>query len=101
MVRQLLLEDAGYRVLPATSGTEALRIFTSNPIDLVLSDHYLRGELGTAVAAQMKALKPEVPIVILSGSTQQPEGMEHADGFISKSSDAADLLAAITRYLNA
>jgi len=94
-----VLESQGYVVLSAASGEEALRVLESAHVDLVLSDHYLRGELGTAVAAKMKALKPGVPVVILSGAVDRLEGIENADGFLSKESDVPDLLVSVARYL--
>jgi DNA-binding NtrC family response regulator len=49
-----------------------------------MSDHLLEGTTGTELAAEMKRLKPAIPIVIMSGVVQEPEGMEHADLFIGK-----------------
>ena len=49
-----------------------------------MSDHLLQGKTGTELAAEMRRLKPRIPIVIMSGVVQEPEGMEHADLFIVK-----------------
>lgn len=37
-VRALILSIAGYRVLTATTGEDALRVFRLNPVDLVIID---------------------------------------------------------------
>src|SRR5512146_3135266 len=63
LIRKTLLEAAGYLVLSALSSEEALRIFQANWIDVVVSDHLLRGDTGTAMARLMKLAKPEVPIL--------------------------------------
>ena len=98
-IRKLLLEKSGYAVLTATCGEEALRLLQSDHVDLVLSDHYLRGELGTALAARMKVRKPEVPILIISGSSDTLDGIEGVDGFVSKVNGPTDLLVSIARAL--
>ncbi len=36
---QVLLEENGYEVLTATGGKEAVQLFVSNPVDLVLLDY--------------------------------------------------------------
>lgn len=83
-IRRMVLERSGYRVIGATSGAQALRILQENHIDLVLSDHYLRDERGIEVAAKMKAIKPEVPVLILSGSDDKLERTPYVDGIIAK-----------------
>ena len=83
-VRKLVLEMAGYSVLAACDVDLALQLFTTSDVDIVISDHLLQGKTGTELAAEMKRLKPMIPIVIVSGMVQQPEGMEHADLFITK-----------------
>jgi len=39
----MLLEDAGCKVLVATSGAEALQLLASHPVDLVLLDYHMPG----------------------------------------------------------
>ena len=65
-VRRLLLSTKGYAVLTATSADAALRLFNCNHVDLVITDHLLRDGTGAHVTSQMKRLRPEVPIVLLT-----------------------------------
>ncbi len=98
-VRKLLLESAGYSVLAASDSATAMELFSSSSVDLVVSDHLLRGDTGTALAAAMKKLKPQVPIVIMSGLVDAPEGMEHADLFISKADSPPEVLRKISELV--
>ena len=99
-VRKMLLEHFGFQVFAATSGEEALHIFSTQPLDLVISDHMLQGTLGTKIAASMKAKNAAVPIMILSGATDIPEGMEFADCFLSKLEPPPVLLKTVDGLLN-
>jgi CheY-like chemotaxis protein len=83
-VRKLLLASVGYVVLTASSGEEGLEIFEQNPVDLVIADHFLSDKSGAEIAAEMKATKPQVPILIVSASEEPPAGLDFADGFLSK-----------------
>ena len=99
-VRKLLLESAGYTVITARNGVEALAIFKSGrPVDLVLSDHFLQGQTGAQITAEMKRLKPEVPVAIISGALETPEGIQHADLFLTKTGTPSELLEALARLL--
>ena len=101
-VRKLVLESAGYSVIAASSGEEALRAFNSGrAVHLVLSDQFLPGETGAQVTAKMKRLKPDIPVVILSGALLEPECIEHADLFLTKTGTPSELLQAIGALLGA
>src|SRR5579864_5131680 len=91
-VRKLLLSSAGYQVLTAASGEEGLQLFTQNPVELVIADHFLSDTSGAEIAREMKELKPEVPILIVSAAAEPPPGMEFSDGFISKGEGPEALL---------
>src|SRR5712691_6795863 len=80
--RTLLLQGEGYSVLTASSAEEALRVFRENHVDLVMSDHLLGDATGAEIAAQMKRLKPDVPVIIYSGVIEIPEDAECADLFL-------------------
>jgi CheY-like chemotaxis protein len=82
------------------NGKDALALFSSGQtVDLVIADHFLSGETGAQVTAEMKRLKPDVPVVILSGAVDRPEGTEHADLFLSKLSTPSELMAALAALL--
>jgi CheY-like chemotaxis protein len=98
-VRKLLLGGAGYNVLTAGSGEDGLELFKQNPVELVIADHFLSGKTGTEIASEMKELKPEVPILIVSGALEKPEGLEFADGFLMKCEPPQVLLDTIACLL--
>jgi CheY-like chemotaxis protein len=71
-VRKLLLERSGYRVLTANDGKSGLLLFQQNPVDAVVLDYAMPGMHGGEVAAQMRAAKPDVPILLLSAYVGLP-----------------------------
>jgi CheY-like chemotaxis protein len=72
--RRELFESAGYRVLEAQSANEAMDTFSHSHIDAVVMDYWLsgHGRNGTALAEQMKRMRPRTPIVMLSGFASLP-----------------------------
>jgi CheY-like chemotaxis protein len=100
IVRKAMLEMQGYSVIIAESGEEGLEIVREQPIDLVISDHYLQGKTGAQIAREMKAFRPELPIVLLSGAMECPEGADYIDAFICKAEAPQVLFDTITRLLN-
>jgi CheY-like chemotaxis protein len=83
-VRKLVLEQAGYAVLAASSGQQALALLAGHPIDLVLSDHLMPGLTGTELARQIKAQDPDLPVILISAVNEIPEDAAYADLFMSK-----------------
>jgi CheY-like chemotaxis protein len=83
-VRKLVLEQAGYAVLAASSGQQALALLAGHPIDLVLSDHLMPGLTGTELARQIKAGNPDLPVILISAVNEIPEDAAYADLFMSK-----------------
>ena len=82
-----------YTRLAAGTGTEALELFREAAVSLVLSDHMLRGTTGVALANQLKAIRPQVPFVLYSGTV--PEIMGNVDCFISKDETVPNFLSII------
>jgi len=94
------LELLGYSVLTATSGEEALELFETHHVDLAIVDYYMPGMTGDVVAIEMKRMKPDVPIVIFSGTFTLPEMViAFVDGFVSASDQPDALLDKISQLL--
>ena len=72
MVRKMLLQLHGHEVLTTLSGPEGLDLFVANPIEAVVLDYTMPGMNGDLVAAEMKRLKPEVKILLLSAYVDIP-----------------------------
>jgi CheY-like chemotaxis protein len=93
--RRLLLSIAGYTVLTATTSEAALELFTASHVDLVITDHLLPDQTGAELASEMKRLKPEVRIVLLTGLVDLPPGYEQADLVLTKGLTPQEFLAEI------
>ena len=98
----MILEQAGYQVLDAIDWEEALRRFSAADIDLVLLDYYMHHMDGEAVAMEMRHMKPEVPIIMVSASLECLECVrDKVDCFVCKGEGPELLLARITKFLSA
>ena len=65
-----ILTRAGYTVIEAPNGGEALRTFAPGPrVDLLLTDMVMPRVSGTALAAQLSAQRPGLRVVFMSGYT--------------------------------
>ncbi len=62
------LSDAGYNVLQAASGPDALRLIEDGPVDVVFTDINMPGAFdGAGLARRVRHRWPEVALVITSG----------------------------------
>ena len=97
--RQLILEGEGYEVLSAADGEQALDLFSTQPVDLVLLDYVMPGMSGGVVAKAIKNHNPRVPVVIVSASPVDEQSLSCVDCFINKGDGPALLLAKIEQLL--
>jgi len=69
-----MLSQSGYRCLEAPDGTEALSLLETGegPVHLVLTDLLMPGMGGTELAGHLARLRPDLPIVFMSGYTDDP-----------------------------
>ena len=100
------LESEGYRVHLCEDMEGALRILGRERIDLVLSDHYLRGETtGVQLLRKLLRLFPDIPRVMMSGTEDKSVVVDAVNqagirAFLPKPIDPEslrDTLAAILR----
>jgi CheY-like chemotaxis protein len=67
------LRNEGYRLLIASSAEEALALAGAHEgaIDLLLTDAVMPGKSGVELAALMTAQHPDLPVIIMSGYTEE------------------------------
>ena len=99
-----VLEGAGFQVLRARSGREALAIVRegSERLDLVILDVILPDVRGDEVASEVLELRPTTRIVVMSGSAEPVHVGMDLDAqvvFLRKPFTAAQLLDAVHRAL--
>ena len=99
-----ILTRAGYRVLTAGNGPEALSMAaaTSEPIDVLLTDVVMPEMLGTMLAHTMMQARPELRVVFTSGFARP--ALEHSgrplEGpLLQKPVPAAELLRQLAAVL--
>jgi CheY-like chemotaxis protein len=97
--RYKLLAAEGYAVLSATDGVQALQIFGSNPVDLVVLDFMLQGMDGGLVADAMKAHTPDIPILMVSGVEVPEDCLSKVNGFVRKGDGPDSLLKSIRELM--
>lgn len=66
-----MLRDRGYRVLEAADGLEAIRVCErrGSPVNLIVTDVVMPHMNGREMASHLKRLWPKVPVLYLSGYT--------------------------------
>lgn len=94
-VRALLLIRAGYQLLTTTNIEAALQLFRLNPVDLVIIDPPPGEVSGAGVIGEMKQIRPQVPVMLLTGQMDMPLGSEQADLLLPKGTSPGDFLAAV------
>jgi len=97
----LAFEERGFRVLAAGTCDEAVEVFRANPTDLAVVDLRMPGRTGLTVIADLKAIRADVKILILSGFGSIATAIDAirlgAVNFLPKPADADDILNAFKR----
>lgn len=101
-VVSLMLEQAGYRVVPACDGDEVLRLYETSgrPIGCVVLDVTMPRMNGLAILTALRRLDPEVRTVLLSALAPPLGLIDHRDviaGFLQKPFVMSDLIMAVDR----
>ena len=95
--RKQLLESRGYRVFTTNDVQKALTLVEREPLDAVILDYRMQPIDGEGAALGIRARKPALPIILLSGfPTKFPEYLLHlVDAFVPKGEPAQLLVSAI------
>lgn len=95
------LRENGYELLTATSGSEGLGLLMSRPVDAIVLEYDLGLMDGAVVAADIKKVKPQLPIVMLADHLDLPDGaLKSVDALVIKSDGAHFLCATVHFVLN-
>ncbi len=106
MVTRRILERAGYRVLVATNGVEALEVADrlGASIDLVVSDVTMPGMGGIELGVELRRQRPTTRLLYLSGyprvATVKPGSVELGAEFLGKPFTSSALLESVRRALD-
>jgi len=97
-LRDLLRHD-DHTVVEANNGAEALSLFVKDQFDLVLTDCVMPFVRGAELAARIKHLAPDQPILMITGYDMKPGRMNPVDGVLRKPFDLTALRTAVTKAL--
>jgi DNA-binding NtrC family response regulator len=98
------LEHEGYSVFSSGNAERAIQIFRSVPtIDLLVTDLYMPGQSGVDLGRELKALRSDLPVLLISGGDVDGEfeKQTRAEGwnFLAKPFRLPELLAMVHRIL--
>jgi two-component system response regulator GlrR len=99
------LTAAGYHVIPANNGAEALAQIALHTPALVLSDLRMPGMDGLALFDAIQAMDPTLPVILLTAHVNTPQEAEIARqrgvfSFLTKPFDSKHLIQQIEAALN-
>lgn len=90
------LEMFGYTVLTASNGSKGLELASTHSVEVVIVDYFMPQMNGQEVAVEMRRLRPEAFIIMLSGAVNIPAQALHlVDAFVAKNCLGTELLPAI------
>jgi CheY-like chemotaxis protein len=101
---QITLERAGYEVIPAADGLEAMKLVLTTPVDIVITDAMMPNLSGHEFCRFLRnnPKLSDIPVLLLSGlerKTASPEEAQ-ADAFLSKPVRAQVLVDCVAGLLN-
>ena len=73
-----VLERAGWSVICADTGQEGLNVLQSgeHKIDVILVDQLMPGMNGMEVLTQIRAITPNLPVILMTGSATEADARE-------------------------
>ncbi|WP_075792858.1 response regulator [Massilia putida] len=93
------LSIAGYRVVIAGSGADAVRAGEAGPFDLLITDFRMPGMNGVEVIHALRRLQPALPALVISANPIEAGTMPEGVHFLSKPVSMADLLELVSSLI--
>ena len=96
VVRKMLLESVGYRVLLAESGPQGLEILRRENVHTVIVDYKMPDMTGSEVAEHIRRFRPSMPIIMLSAYVDlSGNQLKDVDAYVTKGESPDVLLRTI------
>jgi excisionase family DNA binding protein len=99
-----VLEEAGHDITTADGAVGALQFLAKQEYDLVFLDLMLPGVDGAELFGRIRALKPALPVTIITGypeSDLMMKALEYGPlGAMKKPFKAGDILSAVANYVH-
>jgi CheY-like chemotaxis protein len=83
-VLSFMLSTNGYRVLSAVTAQEAIGIFASTQVDLVLTDFSMPQMNGAQLVKRLKQIASHVPMILLGDPQTMGNEIHLADAMLAK-----------------
>jgi two-component system response regulator CpxR len=83
-VLSFTLATNGYRVIPVRTGQEAIDIFATSQIDLVLTDFTMPQMNGAQLVKRLKQMGGHVPMILLGDPQAMSSELHAADAMLAK-----------------
>jgi signal transduction histidine kinase/ActR/RegA family two-component response regulator len=99
-----ILSAAGYRVIEAAGGDEALALATCKPIELLLTDVVMPNMSGPELVSRLRGSRPDLAVLYMSGYDRELVGQKALEGnadILPKPFTPRDLLTRINELLGA
>jgi len=100
---EVVLERAGYKVIPAGDGLEAMKLALSTRIDIVVTDATMPNLSGQEFCRFLRNSQTlaHLPVILLSAQERKDpnENLEQVDAFLAKPVSGEDLVACIEKLL--
>ena len=97
----IAFQERGFRVVVAGTCDEAVELYRHDPTELAVVDLRMPGRIGLSIIADLKAIRPDVQVLILSGFGSIATAIDAirlgAVNFLPKPADADDILNAFKR----
>ena len=95
------LQEFGYIVLTASNGKEALDVLKNNSqINLLITDFVMPDMNGKKLSNESRIIKPEIPIIVISGYTRSNLSMDDNISFLQKPFSVHALLSKVREILD-
>lgn len=75
----IFLEEKGYNIETCTNGIDTIGLVKDNDYDIILLDEHMPGMSGIDTLKQIKQLKPDIPVIMITKSEEE-DIMEDAIG---------------------